>query len=57
MSAKELADEVIPLQGGLVALVFLREAHRPILLTDPCGVCGTTSRTPGTAGLCWLCSR
>ena len=57
MSDNELADEVIPLTGGLVALVYLREAYRPVLLTDPCGVCGTTSRTPGTAGLCWECSR
>jgi len=56
MSAHDQADEVIPLQGGLVALVYLREAHRPVLVTDPCGVCGTTTRTPGTAGLCWECS-
>jgi hypothetical protein len=57
MNADGPADEVIPLQGGLVALVYLREAHRPVLVSDPCGVCGTTSRTPGTAGLCWECSR
>ena len=55
MSA-DLADEAIPLPGGLVALVYLRAAHRPILLTE-CGVCGTTSRTRGTAGLCWECSQ
>ncbi|MBC7679492.1 MAG: hypothetical protein H7233_10970 [Pseudorhodobacter sp.] len=57
MTAELVADEVIQLQGGLVALVFLREAHRPVLVTEPCGVCGMTSRTPGTAGLCWECSR
>ena len=53
----DLADEVIPLQGGLVALVYLREAHRPVLVPDPCASCGTSTRTPGTTGLCWECSR